>query len=558
MKEAEAVNKVRQKDNLEDNTAALELVAESSERLSNSVDRNTERNKRLEQRLADMGQPVHRYSQDKPEQVQSVQQASPIVINQPKPDETQKPKIEKKKPDDTSFFNTISNAGKTFAGSVLQAGADFGKSMTDQIGSELLPFYSDMKAAASKVTGGAVVAGKAIKSKFEMGKAEKKEKKTGIIPQAIVDKTEKTEKVTELKEKMRDRRREHAEHKLYKKVDDIHDLLRNMMLVNLLKAVVPDFGSFGTAIGKFAGMFARGGLIFAFFAGLKAWGSKFIDTSLKQISSAFSSITSGIKDTFTKSVDAVKDGWKKLTEPKKVETATPKSKPTVNTDVKPDTKPKPVLDKDGKPKLDKAGKPVFEKSVAPVVENKVEKTVESKAMQSATKGVAVEAAETAGSKFMKKTAGRAAAGAVGGPFGEIIVALLTLKDAIELGMEFFGIGKEDVYEKAPSLNPEKAKKTARLGAPLDFTGTKREEEQAQWDKMTEQQREQEKAAKAKQDKAFDVLINGYNSGSAGSSNTANTVINNTTVQNAPMSFPRDGQVSAMAHASEQAYRNMRY
>lgn len=556
----EAVNKVRQKDNLEDNTAALELVAESSERLSNSVDRNTERNKRLEQRLADMGQPVHRYSKDKPEQVQSVQQASPIVINQPKPEqqEAAKPKIEKKKSDDTGFFNTISNAGKTFAGSVLQAGADFGKSMTDQIGSELLPFYSDMKAAASKVTGGAVVAGKAIKSKFEMGKAEKKEKKTGIIPQAIVDKTEKTEKVTELKSKMRDRKQEHFQHKVVKHLDDINDKLRNMMIMNLLKSVIPDFGSFGTAIGKFAGMFARGGLVFAFFAGLKAWGSKFIDASLKQISSAFSSITSGIKDTFTKSVDAVKDGWKKLTEPKKVETATPKSKPIVNPDVKPDTKPKPVLDKDGKPKLDKAGKPVFEKSVAPVVENKVEKTVESKAMQSATKGVAVEAAETAGSKFAKKTAGRVVAGAVGGPFAEIVVAMLALKDAIELGMEFFGIGKEDVYEKAPSLNPEKAKKTARLGAPLDFTGTKREEEQAQWEKMTEQQREQEKAAKAKQDKAFDVLINGYNSGSGGSSNTANTVINNTTVQNAPMSFPRDGQVSAMAHASEQAYRNMRY
>lgn len=558
MKEAEAVNKVRQKDNLEDNTAALELVAESSERLSNSVDRNTERNKRLEQRLADMGQPVHRYSQDKPEQVQSVQQASPIVINQPKPDETQKPKIEKKKPDDTSFFNTISNAGKTFAGSVLQAGADFGKSMTDQIGSELLPFYSDMKAAASKVTGGAVVAGKAIKSKFEMGKAEKKEKKTGIIPQAIVDKTEKTEKVTELKEKMRDRRREHAEHKLYKKVDDIHDLLRNMMLVNLLKAVVPDFGSFGTAIGKFAGMFARGGLVFAFFAGLKAWGSKFIDASLKQISSAFSSITSGIKDTFTKSVDAVKDGWKKLTEPKKVETATPKSKPTVNPDVKPDTKPKPVLDKDGKPKIDKAGKPVFEKSVAPVVENKVEKTVESKAMQSATKGVAVEAAETAGSKFMKKTAGRAAAGAVGGPFGEIIVALLTLKDGLELALAAFGKSPEDIgkwVDENTSMPEVNNAQTAAAGEKLSFSGAAKEYNKEEWDALPKAEREQKR-------KYNEELTNVYKSiaaaqGSTGG-NTANTVINNNTVQNAPMSFPRDGLTSSQAHAAEQAYRNMRY
>lgn len=558
MKEAEAVNKVRQKDNLEDNTAALELVAESSERLSNSVDRNTERNKRLEQRLADMGQPVHRYSQDKPEQVQSVQQASPIVINQPKPEQETKPKIEKKKADDTGFFNTISNAGKTFAGEVLQAGADFGKSMTDQIGSELLPFYSDMKAAASKVTGGAVVAGKAIKSKFEMGKAEKKEKKTGIIPQAIVEKTEKTEKVTELKSKMRDRKQEHFQHKVVKHLDDIKDTLRNMMIMNLLKSVVPDFGSFGTAIGKFAGMFARGGLVFAFFAGLKAWGSKFIDASLKQISSAFSSITSGIKDSFTKSVDAVKDGWKKLTEPKKVETATPKSKPTVNPDVKPDTKPKPVLDKDGKPKLDKAGKPVFEKSVAPVVENKVEKTVESKAMQSATKGVAVEAAETAGSKFMKKTAGRVVAGAVGGPFGEIIVALLTLKDGLELALAAFGKSPEDIgkwVDENTSMPEVNNAQTAAAGEKLSFTGATAEKERKEWDAMTEAERNRVR-------KHEENLTNVYKSiataqGSTGG-NTANTVINNTTVQNAPMSFPRDGQVSASAHAAEQAYRAMRY
>lgn len=415
-----------------------------------------------------------------------------------------------------------------------------------------------MKAAASKVTGGAVVAGKAIKSKFEMGKAEKKEKKTGIIPQAIVDKTEKTEKVTELKEKMRDRRREHAEHKLYKKVDDIHDLLRNMMLVNLLKAVVPDFGSFGTAIGKFAGMFARGGLVFAFFAGLKAWGSKFIDASLKQISSAFSSITSGIKDTFTKSVDAVKDGWKKLTEPKKVETATPKSKPTVNPDVKPDTKPKPVLDKDGKPKIDKAGKPVFEKSVAPVVENKVEKTVESKAMQSATKGVAVEAAETAGSKFMKKTAGRAAAGAVGGPFGEIIVALLTLKDGLELALAAFGKSPEDIgkwVDENTSMPEVNNAQTAAAGEKLSFSGAAKEYNKEEWDALPKAEREQKR-------KYNEELTNVYKSiaaaqGSTGG-NTANTVINNNTVQNAPMSFPRDGLTSSQAHAAEQAYRNMRY
>lgn len=137
----EAVNKVRPKDNLEDNTAALELVAESSERLSNNVDRNTERMKHLEQRLADMGQPVHRYSKEKPEQVQSVQQAVPIVINKPQ-EQAAKPKFERKQDNATGFFSTISNAGKTFAGSVMQAGADFGKSMTIKLAQSCCRFIA--------------------------------------------------------------------------------------------------------------------------------------------------------------------------------------------------------------------------------------------------------------------------------------------------------------------------------------------------------------------------------------------------------------------------------
>lgn len=553
-----AVNKVRHKDGqLEDNTAALELVAESSEKLSNNVDRNTERMKQLEQRLADMGQPVHRYSKEKPEQVQSVQQAVPIVISKPQ-EQAAKPKFERKQDNATGFFSTISNAGKTFASSVLQAGADFGKSMTDQIGSELLPFYSDMKAAASKVAGGALEAGRVVKSRFERAAEDKKEKKTGIVPQAVIEKTEKTEKVTELKNKMRDRKQEHFQHKLYKKVDDIHDVLRNMMIMNLLKAVIPDFGSFGSAIGKFAGMFARGGLVFAFFAGLKAWGSKFIDTSLKQISSAFSSITSGIKDTFTKSVDAVKDGWKKLTEPRKVETATPKSKPDVKPDtkqdVKPDTKPKPVLDKDGKPVVDKTGKPVFEKSVAPVVENKVEKTVESTAMQSATKGVAVEAAETAGSKFAKKTAGRFAAGAMGGPFAEIIVALMTLKDGLELALAAFGKSPEDIgkwVDENTSMPEVNKAQTAAAGEKLTFTGATAEKERKEWEAMTEAERNRVR-------KHEENLTNVYKSiataqGSSSSNN--NTVINNNATYQAPMSFPSDRSSTAMGDAFERAFRS---
>lgn len=548
----ERINKVRPKDDTEENTAALELVAESSERLTNSVDRNSERMKRLEQQLADMGMPVHRYSEDKPEVVQSAQQAVPIVINQPKPEQIHKPKFEKKQSDNTGFLSTISNAGKTFAGAVWQAGADFGKSMTDQIGSELLPFYSDMKAAAGKVAGGALSAGKIVKSKFERKSEEKKEKKQSIVPQAVIEKTEKIEKVKEFKDKLRDRKREHFEHKLLKKTEDIKDMLRNMLLMNLIKSLVPNFGSFGSAIGKFAGLFARGGLVFAFFAGLKAWGSKFIIESMSKIGSAFTSITSGIKDTFTKTIDSVKDGWKKLTEPKKVETATPKSKAKINPDVKPDSKPKPMLDKNGMPMVDKAGKPVFEKSVS-TVENKVEKTVEKKAIQSTTKHVAIEAAETAGSKFMKKAGARVVAGAAGGHFGEIIAALLMIKDAIELGFSMFGMTPKDVGEavRENTSMPEVNKaQTAAAGEKLRFSGAAREYNKEEWDALSEAERTQKR-------KHEENLTNVYKSiaTAQGSSNNANTVINNNATYQAPMSFPSDSSGTAMSQAMERAFRN---
>ncbi|MGN7509080.1 hypothetical protein [Aeromonas salmonicida] len=548
----ESINKVRPKDDTEENTAALELVAESSERLTNSVDRNSERMKRLEQQLADMGMPVHRYSEDKPEVVPSAQQAVPIVINQPKPEQTQKPKFEKKKSDNTGFLSTISNAGKTFAGAVWQAGADFGKSMTDQIGSELLPFYSDMKAAAGKVAGGALSAGKIVKSKFERKSEEKKEKKQSIVPQAVIEKTDRFEKVKEFKDKLRDRKREHFEHKLLKKTEDIKDMLRNMLLMNLIKSLVPNFGSFGSTIGKFAGLFARGGLVFAFFAGLKAWGSKFIIQSMSKIGSAFTSITSGIKETFTKTIDSVKDGWKKLTEPKKVETATPKSKAKINPDIKPDSKPKPMLDKNGKPMVDKAGKPVFEKSVS-TVENKVEKTVEKKAIQSTTKHVAIEAAETAGSKFVKKAGARVVAGAAGGPFGEIIAALFMIKDAIELGFSMFGMTPKDVGEavRENTSMPEVNKaQTAAAGEKLSFSGAAREYNKEEWDALSEAERTQKR-------KHEENLTNVYKSiaTAQGSSNNANTVINNNATYQAPMSFPSDSSGTAMSQAMERAFRN---
>ncbi|MGL6535420.1 hypothetical protein ACSZN5_21910 [Aeromonas caviae] len=72
----ESVNKVKPTDKTLENTAALELVAETSEQLKNtvdknttSVDRNAERMKQLEQRLAAMNMPVIRYSEEKPEAV---------------------------------------------------------------------------------------------------------------------------------------------------------------------------------------------------------------------------------------------------------------------------------------------------------------------------------------------------------------------------------------------------------------------------------------------------------------------------------------------------------
>ncbi|MCS0540332.1 hypothetical protein NXY55_10075 [Aeromonas veronii] len=565
----ESVNKVRPKDDIQDNTAALELVAETYEDLKNSVekntlttDRNTERMQQLEKRLADMNMPVHRFSEDKPEQVKNVRSVieptnAPVSnpdtpINKPESGEKQ-PKIEPKiKRKDDYFGMSIANAGKTFAASVVQAGADFGKSMTDQIGSELLPFYSDMKAAASKVTGGAIEAGKLVKSRFERKAEEKKEKRTGIVPQAAIEKTEKLEKVKELREKIIERKREHADHKLYKKVDDIHDLLRNMMIVNLLKSLVPDFGSFGAAIGRFAGMFAKGGLITAFFLGMKNWAVKFGEASLKGIKSAFTSITSGIKETFTKTVDSIKDGWKKMFPDKpKVETASPKSKPTINPDTKPDIKPKPMLDKDGKPMLDKSGKPMFEKSVT-TIESKTATTLESKAMSSGAKSVAVEAAETGGSKFMKKAGARAVAGATGGPFGEIIAALLLVKDGLELLLGAFGKKPEDIgkaIDENTSMPEVHKAQTAATGGKLTFTGADVGEFAKDMEQSDERLRQSQKVAEQRRTEALAAAVN-----RGGNNVNTTNVVNKTSSAPAPSPFASTATVSAMSQALNNAFK----
>ncbi|MCH7377410.1 hypothetical protein MM182_18830 [Aeromonas sp. MR19] len=566
----EAINKVRPKDDrLEDNTAALELSAEVAEDLRNSVeknttatDRNTERMNQLEKRLADMGQPVHRFSEDKPEQVQSVRSVIES-INAPvsnsdvpnnKPDDKQ-PKIEPKiKRKDDSFGMSITNAGKTFAASVFKAGADFGKSMTDQIGSELLPFYSDMKAAASKVTGGALEAGKIVKSRFERKAEEKKEKRTGIIPQAAIEKTEKLEKVKELREKIVERKREHADHKIYKKLDDIHDLMRNMMIVNLLKSLVPDFGSFGGAIGRFAGMFAKGGLVTAFFLGMKNWAVKFGAEALKGIKSAFTSITSGITETFTKTVDSIKDGWKKMFPDKpKAETASPKSKSRIN----PAETKTPVLDKDGKPVLDKDGKPKFETKAVNTVERNVEKSSFEKMT---TKAVVAEGGEVAAEKVGKdqllkrmasKAGGRVVAGAAGGPVGEIVAALLLVKDAIELGFDMLGIKLDPAkwIDEKLGTDSESAKR-AGLGKPLEFKAANPYES----NKLEELEQEAKQAvAQAKErDMQRQAAIIGKTVGN--SVNTTNVVNNKGNSSPVPSPFATDANVSAMSQAFSSAFK----
>lgn len=566
----EAINKVRPKDDrLEDNTAALELSAEVAEDLRNSVeknttatDRNSERMQQLEKRLADMGQPVHRFSEDKPEQVQSVRSVIE-PINAPvsnsdvpnnKPDNKQ-PKIEPKiKRKDDSFGMSIANAGKTFATSIVQAGADFGKSMTDQIGSELLPFYSDMKAAASKVTGGAIEAGKLVKSRFERKAEEKKEKRTGIVPQAVIEKTEKLEKVKELREKIVERKREHADHKLYKKVDDIHDLLRNMMIINLLKSLVPDFGSFGAAIGRFAGMFAKGGLITAFFLGMKNWAAKFGEASLKGIKSAFTSITSGIKETFTKTVDSIKDGWKKMFPDKpKVETASPKSK---SNRINPAETKTPVLDKDGKPVLDKDGKPKFETKAVNAVERNVEKSSFEKMT---TKAVVAEGGEVAAEKVGKdqlfkrmasKAGGRVVAAAAGGPVGEIVATLLLVKDAIELGLDMLGIKLDPAkwIDEKLGTDSESAKR-AGLGAPLQFQAANPYESK-KIDEV-EQQAKQAVAQAKERDMQKQAAMTGQTVGN--SVNTTN-VVNKGNSSPAPSPFASTATISAITQSMNSAFK----
>ncbi|QLH66505.1 hypothetical protein HXV88_08570 [Aeromonas veronii] len=567
----ESVNKVRPKDDrLEDNTAALELVAETSEELKNSVekntlttDRNTERMQQLEKRLADMNMPVHRFSEDKPEQVQSVRSVieptnAPVSnpdtpINKPESGEKQ-PKIEPKiKRKEDSFGMSIANAGKTFAASVYQAGADFGKSMTDQIGSELLPFYSDMKAAASKVTGGAIEAGKLVKSRFERKAEEKKEKRTGIVPQAVIEKTEKLEKVKELREKFRDRKRDHADHKVISTLKDIRGDLRKMMLIGLLKSLIPDFGSFGAAIGRFAGMFAKGGLITAFFLGMKNWAVKFGEASLKGIKSAFTSITSGIKETFTKTVDSIKDGWKKMFPDKpKVETASPKSKAKIN----PAETKKPVLDKDGKPVLDKDGKPKFETKAVNTVERNVEKSSFEKMT---TKAVVAEGGEVAAEKVGKdqllkrmasKAGGRVVAGAAGGPVGEIVAALLLVKDAIELGFDMLGIKLDPAKWIDEKLGTDsEAAGRAGLGKPLEFKAANPYESKKL--EEIEQQAKQAVAEAKERDMQKQAAMVGQTVGN--SVNTTN-VVNKGNSSPTPSPFPTTATISAMSQAFNGAFK----
>lgn len=558
----ESVNKVKPTDKTLENTAALELVAETSEQLKNtvdknttSVDRNAERMKQLEQRLAAMNMPVIRYSEEKPEAVPQ----APAQVKQAPVAEKRETKIQRKtKPDDDSFGSTIADAGKKFAGAVWQAGADFGKSMTDQIGSELLPFYSDMKAAAGKVVGGAVEAGKIVKSKFEKKVEEKKERvkdTRAFIPQSTVEKTEKIERVKELREKIVERKREHAEHKIISILDDIRDKIRAMMLVGLLKAIMPDFSGFGSAIGKFAGMFAKGGVVAALFATMAKWGKDF----LKSTGDAFGKIGAGIKDTFNKSIESVKDGWKKMFPDKKaVEPASPNKK----VEPKPTVEKTPVLDKDGKPVLDKDSKPKFKEApkVLETVETKAASKFETKAMQKAGQTVAIEGAEMAGKDALKglatRSGARAVSGAAGGPIGEAAAALWMIADFLNTMVEW--ITGKSVTDRMKSVGPwadentslpeVKSAQTRGTGVPVMASGAP-----AVLLAQIEQLDEKAKAAVQKrEDERVKAMMSMAHSSGTNVNNS--TVVNNNHAANIPSPFMRDSERTGMAQAFEKAFR----
>lgn len=556
----ESVNKVKPTDKTLENTAALELVAETSERLKNtvdknttSVDRNAERMKQLEQRLAAMNMPVIRYSEEKPE---AVPQTAQEQVKQHVAEKSE-PKIQRKTKPDDSFGSTIADAGKKFAGSVMQAGADFGKSMTDQIGSELLPFYSDMKAAAGKVVGGAVEAGKIVKSKFEKKVEEKKERvkdTRAFIPQSTVEKTEKIERVKELREKIVERKREHAEHKIISILDDIRDKIRAMMLVGLLKAVMPDFSGFGSAIGKFAGMFAATGIIGKFASGISKWGKDF----LKSTGDAFGKIGAGIKETFNKSIESVKDGWKKMFPDKKaVEPISPNKK----VEPKP-TEKTPVLDKDGKPVLDKDGKPKFKEApkALETVETKAASKFETKAMQKAGQTVAIEGAEMAGKDALKglaaRSGARAVAGAAGGPIGEAAAALWMIADFLNTMVEW--ITGKSVTDRMKSVGPwtdentslpeVKDAQTRGTGVPVMASGAPAVP-LAQIEQLDEKARA---AVQKREDERVKAMMSMAHSSGTNVNNS--TVVNNNHAANIPSPFMRDSERTGMAQAFEKAFR----
>lgn len=560
---SESVNKVKPTDKTLENTAALELVAETSEQLKNtvdknttSVDRNAERMKQLEQRLAAMSMPVIRYSEDKPEAVQQVPEQ---VKKVPVADKQSEPKIQRKtKPSTESFGSTIADAGKKFAGSVMQAGADFGKSMTDQIGSELIPFYSDMKAAAGKVVGGAVEAGKIVKSKFEKKVEEKKERvkdTRAFIPQSTVEKTEKIERVKELREKIVERKREHSTHKIISLLDDIRDKIRAMMLVGLFKAIMPDFSGFGSAIGKFAGMFTKGGVVAALFATMSKWGKDF----LKSTGDAFSKIGAGIKDTFNKSMESVKDGWKKMFPDKKaIEPASPNKK----VESKPTVEKTPVLDKDGKPVLDKDGKPKLKEApkAFETVETKAASKFETKATQRAGQTIAIEGAELAGKDALKglaaRSGARAVAGAAGGPIGEAAAALWMIADFLNTMVEW--ITGKSITDRMKSVGPladentslpeVKSAQTRGTGVPVMASGAP-----AVPLAQVEQLDEKAKAAVQKrEDERTKAMMSMAHSSGTNVNNS--TVVNNNHAANIPSPFVSDAQQSSMVEAFGRAFR----
>ncbi|HZG12293.1 MAG TPA: hypothetical protein VEZ91_09885 [Kurthia gibsonii] len=553
---------------IKDNSEHLMLVAETMEGLTNALDRNTksatkpkpeinqDRIKELEKRLADAGNPVQRYS-EKVETVVQSQPVNPVPAPLSQDHKPEKPKIVRKQDPEMGFTASIASAGKTFAASVVQAGTDFGKSMADQIGSEIFPFYGDMKAAASKVVSGTVEAGKIVKSNFERKVVEKKEKKaSSVVPQSIIDRTDKIERTREIREKIVERKREHDAHKTNSILDDIRDKLRMMMLINLVKSVgglaADAVEAFTGSIGKFAGMFGKGGVILAFFAALKKWGLDFGKSSIKGIADAFSKIGSGIKETFSKAMEATKKGFDKLFggDKDKVKKANPNSP-----DIQPDkakTEMKQKIGADGKPVMDKNGKPVFEK--VETVEKSTVKTVEKSAVEKAGKKVAIEGAEKGAEIVGKRGAAAVAGRAVGAGASRAIPfigAFLMMKDAIELLLAAFGKTPEDVGKwvqentSMPEVNNAQTGgtgvKTMASGAP-DISP----EELSKLDADT-QRRVQER-----EDRRTQALMS--RTGVSNNNVNNNTVVNNTNAANTPNPYVSDSAYAAAAMANAKGAR----